>query len=72
MGANGVRQCAHFTNTLVEPRREAFMKTVLEVRRQKLLRELARVNQQISRTQKQLATIESRLTLANKAQSKAA
>ena len=37
------------------------MKTILEVRRQKLLRELTRVNQQITRTQQRLASIEARI-----------
>ena len=72
MGPKGVSTSTNCTVLLIQLRREALMKTVLEVRRQKLLREITRVNYQINRTQKQLTSIESRLALAKQAPAKAA
>jgi hypothetical protein len=48
------------------------MKNSLELRRQQLLRELARVNRQIAQTQKSLAGVEKQLTALQQAQAKAA
>jgi uncharacterized protein YeeX (DUF496 family) len=53
-------------------RRKATMKTVLDIRRKKLRRELTRVNQQITRTQKELLRLENRIALVAQGQSKAA
>jgi uncharacterized coiled-coil protein SlyX len=48
------------------------MKPVLEVRRQKLLQALTRINQQITQTQKQLARLENRIALVAQPHGKAA
>jgi hypothetical protein len=48
------------------------MKSSLIARRQKLLRELARVNRQIARTHKSLAGIEGRIALLGQLRTKAA
>jgi hypothetical protein len=52
--------------------KEIQMKNSLEVRRQQLLRELARVNRQIAQTQKSLAAVEKQLSALQQAQAKAA
>ena len=48
------------------------MKPVLEARRKKLLRELTRVNHQITRTQQQLAHPQNRIALIAQPHGKAA
>jgi hypothetical protein len=48
------------------------MNSSLIARRQKLLRELARVNRQIARTQKSMMAIEGRIALLAQANAKAA
>jgi len=48
------------------------MNSQLEARRQKLVRELAKVDRQIVKTQERLADLEARMTFAGHAQQKAA
>ena len=48
------------------------MHDALQARRQQLLRELARVERQLTATQKSLARLESRITVLSKAREKAA
>jgi hypothetical protein len=48
------------------------MKSSLIARRRKLLRELARVNRQIAKTQKNLAGIEGRMVFLGQSRTKAA
>ena len=48
------------------------MSSILEARRQKLLRKLASVNRQIVKTQERLANLETRLALTGQGQQNAA
>lgn len=48
------------------------MKTILEARRQKLLRAITRVNRRITHTQRQLARLENRMAQFAQGQGKAA
>jgi septal ring factor EnvC (AmiA/AmiB activator) len=48
------------------------MKTVLEARRQKLLRDITRVNHRITQTQQQLARLENRIAQVAQSHRKAA